>query len=480
MELAKSFDPHAIEAKWYPLWESRDYFKPSYAPGAAPFCIQLPPPHVTGTLHMGHAFQQTLMDVMIRYRRMRGDNTLWQVGTDHAGIATQIVVEQQLVAQGTSRRDLTREQFVERVWAWKEQSGSTITHQMRRLGASADWSRERFTMDPGLSAAVIETFVRLHEDGLIYRGKRLVNWDPKLGTAVSDLEVDSEEEQGRIWSLRYPLADGSGFLVVATTRPETMLGDTAVAVNPDDERYAAFVGKEVELPLTGRRITVIADEYVDRAIGTGVVKITPAHDFNDWAVGQRHGLPALSIFNLDATVNDNAPAKYRGLDRYAARKAVLADLAALSLVESEKPHRMVVPRCGRTGEAVEPMLTDQWYVAMTRPAPASHPYFPGRTIQELCLAAVGEGGLTGKGDRVRFVPGEWISTYLHWIENIQDWCISRQLWWGHQIPAWYDEAGNVYVARDEAAARAQARLDEIDADTSVLGEIVAGLAARTS
>jgi valyl-tRNA synthetase len=459
MELAKSFEPHAIEAKWYPLWESRGCFKPSYAPGAAPYCIQLPPPNVTGTLHMGHAFQQTLMDVLIRYHRMRGDDTLWQVGTDHAGIATQIVVEQQLAAQGTSRRDLGRAKFVERVWAWKEESGSTITHQMRRLGASADWSRERFTMDPGLSAAVIETFVRLHEDGLIYRGKRLVNWDPKLGTAVSDLEVDNEEEQGRIWEIRYPLADGSGSLVVATTRPETMLGDTAVAVNPEDERYAAFVGRQVALPLTGRTIPVVADAYVDREFGTGAVKITPAHDFNDWAVGQRHGLPSLSIFNLDATVNDNAPSKYRGLDRYVARKAVLADLAAQGLVVSEKPHRMIVPRCGRTGEIVEPMLTDQWYVAMTRPAPASHPFFPGRTIQDLCLAAVGEQGLTGKGpdERVRFVPGEWISTYRHWIDNIQDWCISRQLWWGHQIPAWYDEAGNVYVARDEQAARAQAR-----------------------
>jgi len=456
MELAKSFEPHAIEAKWYPLWEESGWFKPSWAPGAAPYCIQLPPPNVTGTLHMGHGFQQTLMDTLVRYHRMRGDNTLWQVGTDHAGIATQIVVEQQLAAEGTGRRDMGREKFVERVWAWKEESGSTITRQMRRLGASADWSRERFTMDPGLSAAVIETFVRLYEDGLIYRGKRLVNWDPKLGTAVSDLEVDSEEEQGRIWEIRYPLADGSGALVVATTRPETMLGDTAVAVNPDDQRYERFIGKEVALPLTGRRVPVIGDAYVDREFGTGVVKITPAHDMNDWQVGQRHGLPMLSIFNLDATVNDNAPAKYRGMDRYVARKAVLADLAAQGLLVSEKPHRMIVPRCGRTGEVVEPMLTDQWFMATTRPAPGTHPFFPGKTIQDLCLAAVSEGGLTGKGDRVRFVPGEWISTYYNWINNIQDWCISRQLWWGHQIPAWYDDAGNVYVAREEAAARAQA------------------------
>jgi len=456
MELAKSFEPHAIEAKWYPLWEESGWFKPSWAPGAAPYCIQLPPPNVTGTLHMGHGFQQTLMDTLVRYHRMRGDNTLWQVGTDHAGIATQIVVEQQLAAEGTGRRDMGREKFVERVWAWKEESGSTITRQMRRLGASGDWSRERFTMDPGLSAAVIETFVRLYEDGLIYRGKRLVNWDPKLGTAVSDLEVDSEEEQGRIWEIRYPLADGSGALVVATTRPETMLGDTAVAVNPDDQRYERFIGKEVALPLTGRRVPVIGDAYVDRDFGTGVVKITPAHDMNDWQVGQRHGLPMLSIFNLDATVNDNAPAKYRGMDRYVARKAVLADLAAQGLLVSEKPHRMIVPRCGRTGEVVEPMLTDQWFMATTRPAPGTHPFFPGKTIQDLCLAAVSEGGLTGKGDRVRFVPGEWISTYYNWINNIQDWCISRQLWWGHQIPAWYDDAGNVYVAREEAAARAQA------------------------
>ena len=460
MELAKSFEPHAIEAKWYPLWEARGYFKPSYTAGAKPYCVQLPPPNVTGTLHMGHAFQQTLMDVMIRYHRMRGFNTLWQVGTDHAGIATQIVVEQQLKAAGQTRHDLGREAFIERVWQWKEESGSTITHQMRRLGAAADWSRERFTMDEGLSAAVRETFVRLHEDGLIYRGKRLVNWDPKLMTAVSDLEVDSDEEQGRIWEIAYPLADGSGSLVVATTRPETMLGDTAVAVHPEDDRYRAFVGKRVRLPLSGREIPVVADDYVDREFGTGVVKITPAHDFNDWAVGQRHQLPALSIFNLDATINDNAPAPYRGLDRYAARKAVVADLAALNLVVSEKAHRMIVPRCGRTGEIVEPMLTDQWYVAMRTPAPASHPLWPGKTIQQLCLDAVSDGGIvdpqTGEAGRVRFVPGEWISTYLHWINNIQDWCISRQLWWGHQIPAWYDENGNVYVARTEDDARAQA------------------------
>jgi len=460
MELAKSFEPHAIEAKWYPVWESRGDFKPSYVPGAPAFCIHLPPPNVTGTLHMGHAFQQTLMDVLIRYHRMKGDNTLWQLGTDHAGIATQIVVEQQLKAQGESRRDLGREKFTERVWAWKEESGSTITNQMRRLGTSGDWSRERFTMDAGLSAAVLETFVRLYDDGLIYRGKRLVNWDPTLGTAVSDLEVENDEEQGKIWEIRYPGTSEGGDVVVATTRPETMLGDVAVAVNPDDERYGALVGKSVTLPLTGRTIPIIADSYVDKAFGTGVVKITPAHDFNDWEVGQRHGLAPLPIFNLDATVNSNAPEKYRGLPRFEARKRVLEDLAAQGLVVSEKAHKMIVPRCGRTGEVVEPMLTDQWFVAMKTPAPPTHPFFPGRTIQDLCLAAVGHGLPTrtagGADGRVRFVPEQWLSTYLHWINNIQDWCISRQLWWGHRIPAWYDDDGNLYVARREADARAKA------------------------
>ncbi|GIK85389.1 MAG: valine--tRNA ligase [Betaproteobacteria bacterium] len=461
MDLAKSFEPHAIERRWYPQWEANGYFRPSMRPGAAPYCIQLPPPNVTGTLHMGHAFQQTLMDVMIRYHRMRGDNTLWQLGTDHAGIATQIVVEQQLKAEGRSKHDLGRAKFNERVWAWKETSGGAITQQMRRLGVSGDWSRERFTMDEGLSAAVLETFVRLHADGLIYRGKRLVNWDPKLGTAVSDLEVDSEEEQGTLWEIRYPLADGSDALVVATTRPETMLGDTAVAVNPDDERFRHLVGRTVRLPLAGREIPIVADDYVDREFGTGCVKITPAHDFNDWAIGQRHGLPALSILDLEAKVNENAPAKYRGLDRYVAREAVLDDLRAAGLLVSEKPHRMVVPRCGRTGEVVEPMLTDQWFVATSKPAPAGHPFFPGKSIQDLCLAVVSPEGLPagapGSGETVRFVPEEWLATYLHWIRNLQDWCISRQLWWGHQIPAWYDEEGNVYVARSEDAARTQAR-----------------------
>ncbi|HVF63273.1 MAG TPA: valine--tRNA ligase [Casimicrobiaceae bacterium] len=463
MELAKSYEPQSIERKWYPVWESRGWFKPAMN-GAPPFCLALPPPNVTGTLHMGHAFQQTLMDVLVRWHRMRGDNTLWQVGSDHAGIATQIVVEQQLKAEGSSREALGRERFVERVWSWKEQSGDAIKGQMRRLGLSADWSRDRFTMDAGLSQAVLETFVRLHDDGLIYRGKRLVNWDPTLRTAVSDLEVDNEEEDGKLWQIRYPLTEPDArhdALVVATTRPETMLGDTAVAVHPDDERYRHLIGKSIRLPLTGRTLPIVGDEHVDPEFGTGAVKVTPAHDFNDWAIGQRHALPAIAVLDLDARINDNAPEKYRGLDRYAARKAVLEDLTAEGLLVAEKRHRMVIPRCGRTGVVVEPMLTDQWYVAMRTPAPSTHPFFPGRTIQELCLAAVSEPGLPegapGSGETVSFVPNEWRSFYLHWIENLQDWCISRQLWWGHQIPAWYDESDNVYVARDEHAARTIAR-----------------------
>jgi len=459
MTLGKSFEPRAIEAKWYPYWESHGLFKPSMRPGTTPFCIQLPPPNVTGTLHMGHAFQQTLMDVLIRYHRMCGDNTLWQVGTDHAGIATQIVVENQLKAEGKSRQELGREKFIERVWAWKQASGSTITNQMRRLGASCDWSRERFTMDEGLSNAVIETFVRLYEDGLIYRGKRLVNWDPKLGTAVSDLEVENEEVTGKLWEIRYPLADGSGELTVATTRPETMLGDVAVAVNPDDTRFAHLVGKEVALPLAARRIPVIADRYVDKDFGTGVVKITPAHDFNDWDVAQRHGLAPLTIFTLKATVNDNAPAKYRGLDRYAARKLVLSDLEAVGLLAGEKPHKMVVPRCERSGEIVEPMLTDQWFVAMTKPAPDTHAWFPGKSFKDICLQAVNASLPDPRGGApasIRFVPEHWTSTYNNWLDNVRDWCISRQLWWGHRIPAWYDDAGKVYVARNVTEAAAQA------------------------
>jgi valyl-tRNA synthetase len=473
MQLDKTFEPRAIEQKWYPFWESHGLFKPSWRDGAPAYCIQLPPPNVTGTLHMGHAFQQTLMDVLVRWHRMLGDNTLWQVGTDHAGIATQIVVENQLRAEGKTRVALGREAFNERVWAWKRASGSTITNQMRRLGDSADWSRERFTMDEGLSNAVVETFVRLYDDGLIYRGKRLVNWDPQLQTAVSDLEVESEEETGTLWEIRYPLADGSGHIAVATTRPETMLGDVAVAVNPDDERYGRLVGKEVELPLTGRRIPVIADAYVDKTFGTGAVKITPAHDFNDYEVAQRHGLQPITIFTLQASINERAPAKYRGMDRYAARKAVLADLRAAGLVAGEKPHRMIVPRCERTGEVVEPMLTDQWFLAMTRPAPAGHPFFPGKSFQDICLAVV-NASLPDPGTRapvrIAFVPEHWTSTYNHWMENVRDWCISRQLWWGHRIPAWYDDAGNVFVGRnvEEAAKRAGKSASALRQDEDVL------------
>ncbi|HEY5635169.1 MAG TPA: valine--tRNA ligase [Burkholderiaceae bacterium] len=464
--LAKSFEPHEIEALWYPLWESRGYFAAGERPGARAFCIQLPPPNVTGTLHMGHAFNQTVMDALTRYHRMRGENTLWLPGTDHAGIATQIVVERQLDARGVSRHDMGRAQFVEKVWEWKQSSGATITRQMRRMGASTDWSLEYFTMDPTLSEVVKEVFVRLYEQGLIYRGQRLVNWDPKLLTAVSDLEVASEEEDGSLWQIRYPLADGTGHLTVATTRPETMLGDTAVMVHPEDERYAALVGKTVRLPLTAegdptdpagwREIPVIADAYVDREFGTGAVKVTPAHDFNDYAVGQRHGLPLVGVLTLDAKINDNAPARYRGLDRFEARRRVVADLEAAGLLESVKPHRMVVPRGDRTHEVIEPMLTDQWFVALSRPAPQGS-LFPGKSIAQKSLDVVADGS-------IRFVPESWTATYNHWLENIQDWCISRQLWWGHQIPAWYkaDEGGHaihdgtVFVARSEADARAQA------------------------
>jgi valyl-tRNA synthetase len=446
--LAKSFEPAAIEARWYAVWESRGYFAAGTEPGRPPFCIQLPPPNVTGVLHMGHAFNQTIMDALTRYHRMRGFNTVWIPGVDHAGIATQIVVERQLESEGTSRQALGRAAFERRVWAWKEKSGGTITQQMRRLGASVDWSREYFTMDERLSPIVTETFVRLYEQGLIYRGKRLVNWDPVLKTAVSDLEVVQQEEEGRLYHLRYPLADDSGDVVVATTRPETMLGDTAVMVHPDDDRYRHLVGRRVRLPLAQREIPVVADESVDREFGTGVVKVTPAHDFNDYAVGQRHGLPLVNIFTLEATLNDEVPQKYRGLDRNAAREAVVADLQALGLVERIDRHLLKVPRGDRTGVALEPLLTDQWFVATRRPAPEGT-LFPGRSIAEVAIDAVADG-------RIRFVPDHWVSTYMHWMTDIQDWCISRQLWWGHQIPAWYDEQGNVYVARSEAEAQAQA------------------------
>src|SRR5712671_5520541 len=416
MDLAKSFEPKDIEQRWYPFWESRGYFEVR-GDTNLPYCIQLPPPNVTGTLHMGHAFQQTLMDALIRYHRMRGENTNWVVGTDHAGIATQIVVERQLEEQGTSRHDLGREKFVERVWQWKQQSGSTITRQMRRLGASANWEYADtegqksgyFTMDEKMSRAVVEVFVRLYEEGLIYRGKRLVNWDPVLGTAVSDLEVDTSEEDGRLWEIRYPLEDGSGSVVVATTRPETMLGDVAVAVNPKDGRYTKLVGKRVQLPLTARTIPVIADDYVDPEFGTGCVKITPAHDFNDYAVGKRHGLMLINIMTLKAKMNENAPNAYLGLDRFEARKRIVADLGSQNLLVSEKPYKLRVPRSGRTGVIVEPMLTDQWFVKMDG------------------LAARGLGAVAS-GD-VKFYPEHWTTWYNQWLEKIQDWCISRQLWW---------------------------------------------------
>ncbi|KWE93788.1 valine--tRNA ligase [Burkholderia territorii] len=446
--LAKSFEPHNIESQWGPEWEKRGYAAPAFDPARPDFAIQLPPPNVTGTLHMGHAFNQTIMDGLARYHRMLGENTLWVPGTDHAGIATQIVVERQLDAQGVSRHDLGREKFVERVWEWKQQSGSTITGQVRRLGASTDWSREYFTMDDKMSAAVRDVFVTLYEQGLIYRGKRLVNWDPVLLTAVSDLEVASEEENGHLWHIRYPLVDGSGSLTVATTRPETMLGDVALMVHPEDERYAHLIGKLVTLPLTGREIPVIADDYVDREFGTGVVKVTPAHDFNDYQVGLRHNLAPIEILTLDAKINDNGPEQYRGLDRFDARKAIVADLDAQGFLDSVKPHKLMVPRGDRTGVVIEPMLTDQWFVAMTKPAPEGT-FNPGKSITETSLDVVRNG-------QIKFVPENWTTTYYQWLENIQDWCISRQLWWGHQIPAWYGENGEVFVARDEEEARAQA------------------------
>ncbi|MBK9020464.1 MAG: valine--tRNA ligase [Sulfuritalea sp.] len=447
MELAKSFEPADIERRWYPIWESRGYFAAGLDTARTDnFCILLPPPNVTGTLHMGHGFNQAIMDSLTRYHRMRGDNTLWQPGTDHAGIATQIVVERQLDAQGQSRHDLGREKFLEKVWEWKKYSGDTITRQMRRLGTSPDWSRERFTMDAGLSKIVTETFVRLYNEGLIYRGKRLVNWDPKLLTAVSDLEVVSEEEDGSMWEIHYPFACGKGSLTVATTRPETMLGDVAVAVNPDDDRYKHLIGKQVQLPLCDRSIPVIADSYVDQEFGTGCVKITPAHDFNDWQVGHRHGLAPISVLTLDARINEHGPEKYRGMDRYEARRAIVADLEAAGLLASVKPHKLMVPRGDRTGAVIEPMLTDQWFVAMSKPGA------DGSSIAGKALECVASG-------EIKFVPENWVNTYNQWLNNIQDWCISRQLWWGHQIPAWYSDDGRFYVAHDEAEAYAQARRD---------------------
>ncbi|MFN9729610.1 MAG: valine--tRNA ligase [Pseudomonadota bacterium] len=443
----KSFDPRQIESTWYPRWEASGQFAPRG--DGDPYCILLPPPNVTGTLHMGHAFQQTIMDALCRWQRMKGRPTLWQGGTDHAGSATQKIVENQLAADGKTRHDLGREAFVERVWEWKAQSGATITHQMRRLGASVDWSRERFTMDEGLSAAVQRVFIGWYRDGLIYRGKRLVHWDPVLQTAVSDLEVNNEERDGSLWSIHYPAADGGSGLLVATTRPETMLGDVAVAVHPEDERYAHLVGKQVALPLTGRTIPVIADEYVDREFGTGCEKITPAHDFNDWQVGARHGLAPISIFTLDAKVNEHGPERYRGLDRFEARRRVLADLEAQGLLVETKKHKLQVPISQRSDAVIEPMLTDQWFLDLTRDTLPDGRPGGRRAITEPALAAVRKG-------HVRFVPENWTTTYNQWLENIQDWCVSRQLWWGHRIPAWYDEAGDIFVGEDEAEAREHA------------------------
>ncbi|HEX5806090.1 MAG TPA: valine--tRNA ligase [Macromonas sp.] len=458
--LSKSFEPAALEAQWGPEWEKRGYgaagFRGTGAPQAeAPsFCIQLPPPNVTGTLHMGHAFNQTIMDSLTRYHRMSGFNTAWIPGTDHAGIATQIVVERQLQGQGISRHDMgptpeeARKNFVAKVWEWKEQSGNTITTQMRRMGDSVDWSREYFTMDDKLSKVVTDTFCKLYQQGLIYRGKRLVNWDPVLMSAVSDLEVESEEEDGSLWHIAYPLSSGAGQLVVATTRPETLLGDVAVMVHPEDERYAHLIGQYVKLPLCDREIPVIADAYVDKEFGTGVVKVTPAHDPNDYAVGQRHQLPMICVLTLDAKVNDHGPEKYRGLDRFVARKQIVADLETAGLLVEVKKHKLMVPRCARTGQVVEPMLTDQWFVAMSK---VSEQDPTGKSIAQKAIDAVASG-------QVSFVPENWVNTYNQWMNNIQDWCISRQLWWGHQIPAWYDVEGNVYVARnaDEAQTQLQA------------------------
>lgn len=429
----KTFEPQSIEQQCYQKWEAEGLFKPSGS--GDPYCILLPPPNVTGSLHMGHAFQHTIMDALTRYHRMKGDNTLWQVGTDHAGIATQMVVERQLNAEGKTRHDLGREAFVERIWDWKAHSGGTITQQMRRMGTSTDWDREVFTMDDNLSTAVTEVFVKLHEEGLIYRGKRLVNWDPVLHTAVSDLEVLNEEEAGFMWHMRYPLADGSGELVVATTRPETMLGDTAVAVHPDDERYQGFIGKDIKLPLTGRLIPIIADDYVDPEFGTGCVKITPAHDFNDYDMGKRHNLPMINILTSDAKINDEAPQAYRGLDRFDARKQIVADLDAQGLLVKVVDHKLKVPRGDRTGAVIEPYLTNQWYVAV-------------ESLAKPAIEAVESG-------EIRFIPENWNKTYYQWMYNIQDWCISRQLWWGHRIPAWYDDNNNVYVGRTEEEVRAK-------------------------
>lgn len=472
------YSPSDIETKHYQNWEAKGYFAPDMDLAKPSFAIQLPPPNVTGTLHMGHAFNQTIMDGLTRYYRMKGCNTAWIPGTDHAGIATQIVVERQLAAEGVSRHDLGREAFLEKVWAWKNISGGTITQQMRRVGCSADWQREYFTMDEARAQTVTEVFVRLFEQGLIYRGKRLVNWDPVLGTAVSDLEVESVEEQGSMWHIRYPLADGSDGLIVATTRPETMLGDVAVAVHPEDERYAHFIGKELVLPLTSRTIPVIADEYVEKDFGTGCVKITPAHDFNDYEVGKRHDTKLVNVFDLTAKVLPEAevfnykgeaqtgfrlPEAYAGLDRFAARKQIVADLQAQGYLQEIKAHTLMTPKGDRTGSVIEPMLTSQWFVAMSAKPNGGEPEseYKGLSLADKAKRAVDSGA-------VRFIPENWVNTYNQWMNNIQDWCISRQLWWGHQIPAWYDESGKVYVARSEEDAQKQAGSLKLTRDEDVL------------
>ncbi|MFZ1386635.1 MAG: valine--tRNA ligase [Thiolinea sp.] len=453
----KTYQPQALEQRLYQNWEQQGYFKPSGM--GQPFCIMIPPPNVTGTLHMGHGFNQTVIDIFTRYHRMQGDNTLYQPGTDHAGIATQMVVERRVNAEGKTRHDFGRSAFIEKIWEWKGESGDTINRQLRRLGTSPDWSRERFTMDEGLSAAVVEVFVRLHEEGLIYRGKRLVNWDTVLQTAVSDLEVISEEENGSMWHFRYPLADANGqatseYLIVATTRPETMLGDSAVAVHPEDERYKHLIGKQVVLPLVGRLIPIVGDEYADPEKGTGCVKITPAHDFNDYQVGKRHQLELINIFTKDAHINEIAPEKYRGLERYAARKQIVADLDALGLVAEIKEHKLMVPRGDRSGTVIEPYLTDQWYIDLTSDTLAD-----GRPGGKTALAQPAIDVV--KNGEVRFIPNNWINTYNQWMDNLEDWCISRQLWWGHQIPAWYDDAGNIYVGRNEVEVRSKHNLSEV-------------------
>ena len=445
----KSYNPEEIEQNWYQFWEEKSYFEP--AGGSPGFCIMLPPPNVTGSLHMGHAFQDTIMDTLTRWQRMKGADTLWQPGTDHAGIATQMVVERQLMAEDKSRHDLGRESFVDEVWKWKEHSGDRISEQMRRLGTSVAWSRHRFTMDEGLSEAVRQVFVQLYTEGLIYRGKRLVNWDPVLHTALSDLEVVSEEENGKLWHIRYPRKDGRGHLVVATTRPETLLGDTAVAVNPEDDRYQDIVGLELELPLTGRTIPIIADDYVDLEFGSGCVKITPAHDFNDYDMGKRHNLPIINVLQDDATMGENAPEAYRGMDRFDARKKIVEDLQALGLLEKIEDHKLMIPRGDRSHAVVEPYLTDQWYVSI---APLAKP----------AIEAVESG-------QIEFVPSNWSKTYFDWMHRIEDWCISRQLWWGHRIPAWYDTDGNIYVGIDEEDARKRSGLSaevELRQDEDVL------------